>query len=340
MNRRRKVGSTLLLSSLAALSIVGMGLAAAVLPATTSAEFGFEWTEEQDTSIGTVTASDMTNVKLVVNEASKKATLKNPIQFTFTPDESLVDHTFELAYTFTMPESFDTYFTLTAGADGGTVQADTPAGRAAGDVVFSIPTTALAADLIGDFEETKTTFAEANITVNVTVTDVTGKEDEGGGEIEEPVETTTAVADFSNGWDGFTFAGSVFSKPLENQNEETQTYLNSTGDTIAASVENVTKIYTDSNVEGLKFGSADVDGKLSFTAPKAVSKISIKAVAWKGKTPSITINESSNTFDAEGTGSIDAAQTFEVDFETPTDKIDISGDERFAVVGITLTFAA
>lgn len=95
MNRRRKVGSTLILSSVAALAIVGMGLAAAVTPVSTEASFGFEFVPTPDvpTDIGVLTAPDMSNIKLVVDETSKKVSLKNPIVFTFTPDESIADHT-------------------------------------------------------------------------------------------------------------------------------------------------------------------------------------------------------------------------------------------------------
>lgn len=181
MNRRRKVGSTLVLSSLAALAIVGMGLAAATLPATTTAEFGFEWTpapEEPDTAIGTVEAStDMSTVKLVVDEAAKTAKMKAPVQFAFTPDASLVDHTFALSYSFTLPEGFDTYFELTAGKEEQTVAADAVSTMATeGDLTFTIPETALAASLIGDFAEAQTAFETANIIINVTVKDVTGTE--------------------------------------------------------------------------------------------------------------------------------------------------------------------
>lgn len=144
MLRRRKVGSSLVLSALSALAVVGMGLAAAVTPASTSTEFGFEFNPkpEEDTPIGTVTAPSMDNIKLVVDEAQKTVTLKNPIVFTFVPDDSLVDHTFEMTYTFTMPEDFDTYFTLSTELTG-TVQADSQSSLSAEDAItftISLPT--------------------------------------------------------------------------------------------------------------------------------------------------------------------------------------------------------
>ena len=45
MNRRRKVGSTFLLSSLAALSIVGMGLAASTVLAEGETSFGIHFND-------------------------------------------------------------------------------------------------------------------------------------------------------------------------------------------------------------------------------------------------------------------------------------------------------
>ena len=178
MNRRRKVGSTLILSSVAALSIVGMGLAAAVTPVSTEASFGFEFVPTPDvpTDIGVLTAPDMSNIKLVVDETSKKVSLKNPIVFTFTPDESIADHTFELTYTFTMPENFDDYFTLTTPLTG-TIEADDASTLAAEtDITFTIGTDKIAGTLTGDFDEAQAAFAESTIEVSATVNDVTGSE--------------------------------------------------------------------------------------------------------------------------------------------------------------------
>ena len=180
MNRRRKVGSTLVLSSVAALAIVGMGLAAAVNPVTTEASFGFEFVPTPDvpTDIGVLTAPDMTNIKLVVDETSKKVSLKNPIIFTFTPDESIVDHTFELTYTFTMPENFDNYFELTTPLTG-TIEADDVSTMAAEtDITFTIGTDRIAGTLTGDFDDAMAAFAESTIKVSATVNDVTGSEPE------------------------------------------------------------------------------------------------------------------------------------------------------------------
>lgn len=178
MNRRRKVGSTLILSSVAALSIVGMGLAAAVTPVSTEASFGFEFVPTPDvpTDIGVLTAPDMSNIKLVVDETSKKVSLKNPIVFTFTPDESIADHTFELSYTFTMPENFDDYFTLTTPLTG-TIEADDASTLAAEtDITFTIGTDKIAGTLTGNFDEAQAAFAESSIKVSATVNDVTGSE--------------------------------------------------------------------------------------------------------------------------------------------------------------------
>ena len=178
MNRRRKVGSTLILSSVAALSIVGMGLAAAVTPVSTEASFGFEFVPTPDvpTDIGVLTAPDMSNIKLVVDETSKKVSLKNAIVFTFTPDESIADHTFELTYTFTMPENFDDYFTLTTPL-AGTIEADDASTLAAEtDITFTIGTDKIAGTLTGDFDEAQAAFAESSIKVSATVNDVTGSE--------------------------------------------------------------------------------------------------------------------------------------------------------------------
>lgn len=178
MNRRRKVGSTLILSSVAALAIVGMGLAAAVTPVSTEASFGFEFVPTPDvpTDIGVLTAPDMTNIKLVVDETSKKVSLKNPIVFTFTPDESIADHTFELTYTFAMPENFDDYFTLTTPLTG-TIEADDASTLAAEtDITFTIGTDKIAGTLTGDFDEAQAAFAESSINVSATVNDVTGSE--------------------------------------------------------------------------------------------------------------------------------------------------------------------
>lgn len=178
MNRRRKVGSTLILSSVAALSIVGMGLAAAVTPVSTEASFGFEFVPTPDvpTDIGVLTAPDMSNIKLVVDETSKKVSLKNPIVFTFTPDESIADHTFELTYTFTMPENFDDYFTLTTPLTG-TIEADDASTLAAEtDITFTIGTDKIAGTLTGNFDEAQAAFAESSIKVSATVNDVTGSE--------------------------------------------------------------------------------------------------------------------------------------------------------------------
>lgn len=178
MNRRRKVGSTLILSSVAALAIVGMGLAAAVTPVSTEASFGFEFVPTPDvpTDIGVLTAPDMSNIKLVVDETSKKVSLKNPIVFTFTPDESIADHTFELTYTFTMPENFDDYFTLTTPLTG-TIEADDASTLAAEtDITFTIGTDKIAGTLTGDFDEAQAAFAESTIEVSAIVNDVTGSE--------------------------------------------------------------------------------------------------------------------------------------------------------------------
>ena len=59
-----------------------------------------------------------------------------------------------------------------------TIQADEPQTYAEGDVTFTIPETALAATLTGDFAEAQTALAEGNITINVTVNDTTGEEPE------------------------------------------------------------------------------------------------------------------------------------------------------------------
>lgn len=193
MVRRRKVGSSIVLSAVAALAVVGLGLAAAVTPATAETNFGFEFVSESDTPIGTVTALTMDDIKLVVNEANKTIALKNPIFFTFDPDDTLTGHTFEMTYTFTMPESFDTYFTLSTELTG-TVQADPAQSMASEDAItFTIGTNKLAGSSTDYFDAAKTAFEKSGIIkISATVNDVTGTE--GEGEETDP-ETPAKVTD-------------------------------------------------------------------------------------------------------------------------------------------------
>ena len=342
MNRRRKVGSTLLLSSVAALAIVGMGLAAATLPAVGNASFGFEWTPapEEPTPIGTVAATtSMDTVKLVVDEAAKTATMNSSVQFAFTPDETLTGHTFSLTYSFTLPESFDTYFTLTAGEGEQTIQADEPQTYAEGDVTFTIPETALAATLTGDFAEAQTALAVGNITINVTVNDTTGEEP-----VEpEPSEETATLA-LTSGWEGFTLSGSVFTTNLEDS--ALMEILNSSTDSIATSVTGTTSAFSDKTAAGIKLGTGSKPGSFSFVPTKPVKELTIKAVCWSGDMSHIRVGETAETattqdFRAEGVGTLESAEDFTFTFDTPINSVYIGsgevGDYRFAIVGLTLT---
>ena len=349
MNRRRKVGSTLLLSSVAALAIVGMGLAAATLPAEGNASFGFEWTPapEEPTPIGTVAATtSMDTVKLVVDEAAKTATMNSSVQFAFTPDETLTGHTFSLTYSFTLPESFDTYFTLTAGEGEQTIQADEPQTYAEGDVTFTIPETALAATLTGDFAEAQTALADGNITINVTVNDTTG---------EEPVEPSgqTITSDYSSGWEDKTLGSEL--KFISNiaSDDHLLEALNSGTETIATAAtigeepagnSSGSYLATDSVGGGIKFASGNRGAALSFdpAGDTPVKEMTIKAVAWNANS-SFTVNSHEFTFSdvPQGTTekSLAAAEEFHVTFDTPADQIDISclKDNTFVIVGLTLT---
>ena len=117
MNRRRKFGSTILLSSLAALAVVGTGLAVASwLPAEGESQFGIHFNDNTSKVIGEVTTTTKdARFDITWDSASGTAGFDKDIVLQFTPDESLdlTGKELELSWTATFPEGFDTYFDVT-----------------------------------------------------------------------------------------------------------------------------------------------------------------------------------------------------------------------------------
>lgn len=167
-------------------------------------------------------------------------------------------------------------------------------------------------------------------------------------EVVEPVtgETTEIQASYEDGWEGFTLKGTQSGSPFSDKGDTTAiaSELNSGGETIVSTVDTTENVYTDKTASGVKFGTSSNSGTLSFTATHSISKITIKAVAWSGDTPKITVNDVEKDFSKAGDGLLTSAETFEFDFTVPTDKVTIVSSKkskgRFAIVGITISYIA
>lgn len=117
MNKRRKVGSTLFLSTLAALSIVGMGLAATTALASGSAEFGIIFEDNTTHTNGSVTVAEGSKdatLKVTMNDGGTSVAFSEAILFEYTPETplDLVNNDLVLNWDASLPEGFDTYFNV------------------------------------------------------------------------------------------------------------------------------------------------------------------------------------------------------------------------------------
>ena len=116
MNRRRKVGSTFLLSSLAALSIVGMGLAASTVLAEGETSFGIHFNDQTTPETGKVEVSEETKNTLLnvdITDDGTTIAFANDIIFEYTPADGtdLTNKTLSLDWTASFdPATFTDYF--------------------------------------------------------------------------------------------------------------------------------------------------------------------------------------------------------------------------------------
>ena len=116
MNRRRKVGSTFLLSSLAALSIVGMGLAASTVLAEGETSFGIHFNDQTTPETGKVEVSEETRstpLNVDITDDGTTIAFANDIVFEYTPAEGtdLTNKTLSLDWTASFdPATFTDYF--------------------------------------------------------------------------------------------------------------------------------------------------------------------------------------------------------------------------------------
>ena len=143
MNRRRRFGSTILLSSLAALAVVGTGLAVGgTLLAEGSQDFNVTFTDNTKPEMGTVVVSEelkSTTLDVVFDDDGGTVAFSNDIVFEYTPAEgtNLEGKVLSLDYTATFtPYVFLTYFDV-ANATG-TLAVDPVATTADGVYTFTL----------------------------------------------------------------------------------------------------------------------------------------------------------------------------------------------------------
>ena len=148
MNRRRRFGSTILLSSLAALAVVGTGLAVGgTLLAEGSQDFNVTFTDNTKPEMGTVVVSEelkSTTLDVVFDDAGGTVAFSNDIVFEYTPTEgtNLDGKVLSLDYTATFtPDAFLTYFDVAN--DEGTLAVDPVATTADGVYTFTLKKDAL-----------------------------------------------------------------------------------------------------------------------------------------------------------------------------------------------------
>ena len=148
MNRRRRFGSTILLSSLAALAVVGTGLAVGgTLLAEGSQDFNVTFTDNTKPEMGTVVVSEelkSTTLDVVFDDEGGTVAFSNDIVFEYTPAEgtNLEGKVLSLDYTATFtPDAFLTYFDVAN--DEGTLAVDPVATTADGVYTFTLKKDAL-----------------------------------------------------------------------------------------------------------------------------------------------------------------------------------------------------
>ena len=148
MNRRRRFGSTILLSSLAALAVVGTGLAVGgTLLAEGSQDFNVTFTDNTKPEMGTVVVSEelkSTTLDVVFDDEGGTVAFSNDIVFEYTPAEgtNLDGKVLSLDYTATFtPDAFLTYFDVANAA--GTLAVDPVATTADGVYTFTLKKDAL-----------------------------------------------------------------------------------------------------------------------------------------------------------------------------------------------------
>ena len=148
MNRRRRFGSTILLSSLAALAVVGTGLAVGgTLLAEGSQDFNVTFTDNTKPEMGKVVVSEelkSTTLDVVFDDAGGTVAFSNDIVFEYTPAEgtNLDGKVLSLDYTATFtPDAFLTYFDVAN--DEGTLAVDPVATTADGVYTFTLKKDAL-----------------------------------------------------------------------------------------------------------------------------------------------------------------------------------------------------
>ena len=153
------------------------------------------------------------------------------------------------------------------------------------------------------------------------------------------------VADYTTGWDGYTFSGSgKFTTSISND-DILLNVLNSEGEIASSATrlqeegDNQYRLYTDSKAGGIKLGTSDNAGGFSFAAVRKARKIDFKVVCWGGKTAGLKVNDVEKTCSSKSDGTISSAEILSFEFSMPTDTISImSIQERIAIVGITLYY--
>lgn len=165
--QKKKVGGSLLLTSLAALTVVGVGLAA--FTATTgTADFAIEFID--DSSTGTIVVdSSSADTTLQVIEETRIVQFSNNIQFNYTaPEEFVLTEDIQLKWTVTLPSDFDTYFDVTTTT--GVLDQDVGAFNfETNSTHYTLPYNALGASLKeeADYDAAKTAFNGEKVTITV-----------------------------------------------------------------------------------------------------------------------------------------------------------------------------
>lgn len=155
MNRRRKVGSTFLLSSLAALSIVGMGLAAGLVDGNASFDILFKDNTTPEYGSVSVVDADSIDLEVVLTDDGETIGFTQDIVFTFTPGEDAPENVvLNLEASFTADEGTDVTQYLTIGNPS--LVLDPDVGKAA-PITFTLSKDALGITLAQDvtFEAAK-----------------------------------------------------------------------------------------------------------------------------------------------------------------------------------------
>ena len=158
----------------------------------------------------------------------------------------------------------------------------------------------------------------------------------------EQAVTNSMTYDYTTNW-GTTQVGAnnLFSKAGNNEN--VLAALNKGVDnSIINGVTSVDSAYFSDEYDGIKFGTSDKGGAVTFTTSKPVTKISVKLMAWNKKKVTVMVNDQEFAITENSDGTINSLKEKEFVFDEPTTTIIISSvanKYRFILGGMVLTYS-